>query len=69
MDKYFQDSFRVDMGNKKGLSKQEALQKNREERLRRTEQKALNENVVLVQKYLRGRQSNIRLLNQILLCP
>ena len=69
MDKFFEDSFKVNMGNKKDLTKEQLLAQNKREREQRDIIRKQSEAASIVQKYLRGSISNRRLCNQILRDP
>jgi hypothetical protein len=58
MDSFFQDSFKVNMGNKKDLTKEQLLKENREQRQVREKARREGNAATLIQKYLRSYKSN-----------
>lgn len=65
MDSFFQDEFKVNMGNKKDLTKDQLLAQNRKERNQREIARKQADATVIIQKYVRSYKSNCCLSNQI----
>jgi hypothetical protein len=61
MDKYFEDNFKVNMGNKKDLTKDQLLAQNKKERIQRDIVRKQSEAANMVQRYLRAYKSNQKL--------
>jgi len=71
MDKnsFFNDNFKVNMGNKKDLTKDQLLAQNRKERLQREVARKEGDAATVVQKFLRSYVSNKKLVKQCLYDP
>ena len=65
MDKFFQDEFRVNMGHKKELTKDQLLAKYKEEGIKREIERKQAEAAKTFTKYYRSFKSNKTLANQI----
>ena len=61
MDKYFEDNFKVNMGNKKDLTKDQLLAQNKKERIQRDIVRKQSEAANMCQRYLRAYKSNQKL--------
>ena len=67
MDNFFQDSFRVNMGNKKQeMTKDQLLKQNREERTIREKARREANAATMIQKYMRSHKSNNKLWTSII---
>ena len=66
---FFDDDKRVNMGNKKQLTKEELLAKNKQERRERGIERQKTETVTLIQKFMRAYLANKKMVNQILQSP
>ena len=66
MDKFFQDEFKVNMGNsKKQLTKEELLAQNKKERIQREIVRKQSDAANMVQKHLRSYKFNQALTKSI----
>jgi hypothetical protein len=67
MDTFFQDRFRVNMGNnKKDLTKEQLIKENREQRQQREVARREATAATIVQSYIRSYVSNRKLADSIL---
>ena len=65
MDSFFQDEFKVNMGRKKDLTKDQLIAQNRKERFIREIARKEADAATLVQRYLRSFKSNEKLARSI----
>ena len=65
MDNFFQDTYKVNMGNKKDLTKDQILEQSRKERINREIARKQYEAAARIQKQLRLYTSNKNMVNQI----
>ena len=65
MEGFFDDDYKVNMGNKRTLTKEQLLAKNKEDRLTREVVRKEADSSTLIQKYLRSHVSNKKLAASI----
>ena len=58
MDSFFDNNFKVNMGNKKDLTKDQLLARNKQERAQREVVRREETAAIMVQKHLRSYRSN-----------